>query len=126
MNTFAGRRVLLVDDDPDIRLATATLLGQWGLAVRTAASIQEVDAVLGAGFVPELAIVDLRLDAIDDGIDLIERLRARLGASLPAFLLSGDTGAAEIARVRASGVPLLTKPVSPARLKSALHSYLSA
>lgn len=126
LNTFAGRRVLLVDDDPDIRLATATLLGQWGLAVRTAASIQEVDAVLGAGFVPELAIVDLRLDAIDDGIDLIERLRARLGASLPAFLLSGDTGAAEIARVRASGVPLLTKPVSPARLKSALHSYLSA
>ena len=126
LNTFAGRRVLLVDDDPDIRLATATLLGQWGLAVRTAASIQEVNAVLGAGFVPELAIVDLRLDAVDDGIDLIERLRVRLGTSLPAFLLSGDTGAAEIARVRASGVPLLTKPVSPARLKSALHSYLSA
>ncbi len=126
LNTFAGRRVLLVDDDPDIRLATATLLGQWGLTVRTAASIQEVDAVLGAGFVPELAIVDLRLDALDDGIDLIERLRARLGPSLPALLLSGDTGAAEIARVRASGVPLLTKPVSPARLKSALHSYLSA
>lgn len=125
-NTFAGKRVLLVDDDPDIRIATATLLGQWGLAVRTAASIQEVDAVLGAGFVPELAIVDLRLEALDDGIDLIERLRARLGASLPALLLSGDTGAAEIARVRASGVPLLTKPVSPARLKSVLHSSLAA
>ncbi|MBC8118814.1 MAG: response regulator, partial [Burkholderiaceae bacterium] len=125
-DTLAGKRVLLVDDDPDIRIATATLLGQWGLAVRTAASIPEVDAVLGAGFVPELAIVDLRLEALDDGIDLIERLRNRLGAKLPALLLSGDTGAAEIARVRASGVPLLTKPVSPARLKSVLHSSLEA
>ncbi len=122
---FAGKRVLLVDDDPDIRVATATLLGQWGLAVRTAASIAEVDAVLSAGFVPELAIVDLRLETLDDGIDLIERLRRRLGETLPALLLSGDTGAPEIARVRASGIPLLTKPVSPARLKSVLHSSLT-
>lgn len=125
-DTFAGKRVLLVDDDSDIRIATATLFGQWGLAVRTAASIPEVDAVLGAGFVPELAIVDLRLEALDDGLDLIERLRGRLGATLPALLLSGDTGAAEIARVRASGVPLLTKPVSPARLKSVLHASFTA
>ena len=86
----------------------------------------EVDAVLAAGFVPELAIVDLRLETLDDGIDLIERLRQRLGEKLPALLLSGDTGAAEIARVRASGVPLLTKPVSPARLKSVLHASLTA
>lgn len=125
-DTLAGKRVLLVDDDPDIRVATATLLGQWGLTVRTAASIPEVDAVLRAGFVPELAIVDLRLEELDDGIDLIERLRLRLGATLPALLFSGDTGAAEIARVRASGVPLLTKPVSPARLKSVLHAFFTA
>ena len=74
---------------------------------------------------PELAIVDLRLEALDDGIDLIERLRRRLGTTLPALLLSGDTGAAEIARVRASGVPLLTKPVSPAQLKSVLHAFFT-
>ena len=125
-DTFAGKRVLLVDDDADIRIATATLLGQWGLAVRTAGSIPEVDAVLAAGFVPELAIVDLRLEALDDGLDLIELLRRRLRATLPAFLLSGDTGAAEIARVRASGVSLLTKPVSPARLRSVLHASFTA
>jgi hypothetical protein len=41
------------------------------------------------------------------------------------LLLSGDTGAAEITRVKSSGLPLLTKPVSPARLKSVLHAYLS-
>lgn len=125
LDAFAGRRILLVEDDPDIRHATATLLGQWGLAVRTAASGREADAIIAESFRPDLAIVDLRLDALYDGIDVIESLRTRLGAGLPAMLLSGDTGAAEIARVKSSGLPLLTKPVSPARLKSALHAYLS-
>jgi signal transduction histidine kinase/CheY-like chemotaxis protein len=124
-HAFAGRRALLVEDDPDIRLATANLLDQWGLSVTACKSRAEVDALLDAGFSPDIALVDLRLDAMDDGIDVIERLRARLGAALPALLLSGDTGAAELVRVQSSGVPLLTKPVSPARLKSALHAYLA-
>ncbi len=58
-------------------------------------------------------------------MNVIELVRERLGPEWPALLLSGDTGAAELARVRASGVPLLTKPVSPARLKSALHAFLA-
>ncbi len=125
LDAFIGRRILLVEDDADIRHATATLLGQWGLTVKTAAGAREADAAVDAGFRPDLAIVDLRLDALHDGIDVIERLRQRLGPELSALLLSGDTGAAEISRVKSSGLPLLTKPVSPARLKSALHAYLS-
>jgi CheY-like chemotaxis protein len=74
---------------------------------------------------PLPSIVDLRLDALYDGIDVIERVRQRLGPELSAMLISGDTGAAEISRVKSIGLPLLTKPVSPARLKSALHAYLS-
>jgi signal transduction histidine kinase/ActR/RegA family two-component response regulator len=122
---FAGRHALLVEDDPDIRLATANLLEQWGLSVTTCKSRADVDTLLDGGFTPDIALVDLRLDTVDDGIDVVELLRARLGAALPALLLSGDTGAAELGRVQASGVPLLTKPVSPARLKSALHAFLS-
>jgi CheY-like chemotaxis protein len=95
------------------------------LTVKVAAGAREADAAVDAGFRPDLAVVDLRLDALYDGIDVIERLRSRLGTALPALLLSGDTGAAEITRVKSSGLPLLTKPVSPARLKSVLHAYLS-
>ena len=88
-------------------------------------SRDEVAELLDNGFRPDVALVDLRLDTEDDGIDVVDLLRQRLGRELPALLLSGDTGAAELARVRASGVPLLTKPVSPARLKSALHAFLA-
>ena len=122
---FVGRRVLLVEDDPDIRLATINLLEQWGMRVVACNSRREVEDVLDGGAAPDIALVDLRLDTVDDGLDVVELVRARLGAALPALLLSGDTGAAELARVRASGIPLLTKPVAPARLKSALHAYLS-
>jgi len=45
---------------------------------------------------------------------------------VPALLISGDTGARELARVRESGLLLLTKPVAPARLRSALHALLAA
>ncbi len=123
---FAGRRVLLVDDDPDIRLATVKLLAQWGLAVTACNGGAEVEAALNIGLALDVALVDLRLDATDDGIDVIECLRHRVDSTLPALLLSGDTGAAELARVRDSGLMLLTKPVPPARLKSVLHAFLSA
>ena len=122
---FAGRTVLLVEDDPDIRMATIGLLRQWGLGVVPCKSREEVESVLDDGLAPDLALVDLRLETVDDGIDVVELLRERVTPDLPALLLSGDTGAAELARVRESGIPLLTKPVSPARLKSALHAYLS-
>ena len=125
LEPFVGRRVLLVDDDPDIRRATVQLLSQWGLHVTACAGRAEVESWLAQGGVADIALVDLRLDAADDGIDVIELLRRRLRPDLPALLLSGDTGAAELARVRASGLALLTKPVSPARLKSALHAFLS-
>jgi signal transduction histidine kinase/ActR/RegA family two-component response regulator len=123
---FAGRLALLVEDDPDIRLATATLLGQWGLQVASCRSREDVDRALDSGLAPDIALVDLRLETVDDGVDVVDLLRARLGAGFPALLLSGDTGAPELARVRDGQVPLLTKPVSPARLKSALHAALSA
>ena len=123
---FTGRRIMLIDDDPDIRLATRTLLNQWGVDVRSAAGVSEAEALIDSGFHPELAIVDLRLDGMDDGVDLVERLRMRFGARLPALLISGDTGARELGRVRASGVPLLTKPVSAAQLRSALLACFAA
>ena len=46
-------------------------------------------------------------------------LRDRFGA-IPAVLVSGASSAEDLARIEASGVLLLHKPVSPARLRSVL------
>ena len=116
----------MIDDDPDICEATRRLLAGWGVEVRTAHGPAEAFDQLRQGFTPDVLLADLRLGQAIDGIGLVEQLREHLGAPVPALLISGDTGARELARVKESGLLLLTKPVAPARLRSALHALLTA
>ncbi len=117
-------RMLVVDDDLMVREGTAALLRQWQAQPRVAASAAEAAALVGDGFVPDILIVDLRLGGAHDGIDVIASLRRQLGRATPAVLVSGDTGAIELKRVRFSGIPLLTKPVAPAKLRSVLRTLI--
>lgn len=121
---FLGRAVAVLDDDAAICEATTELLGRWGANARSGTSLESVRAVLGAGFVPDAILADLRLCGEFDGVAAVEQLRAQLGRAVPALLISGDIGARELARVKASGLTLLTKPVAPARLRAALHALL--
>ncbi len=121
-----GKAVLVVDDEVEIRDASVALLSQWGVKAFVAADPVELTRVLDTGVKPDAAIVDLRLGGGIDGVDVVTLLRGRFGAVFPALLISGDTGARELARVKASGLPLLIKPVPPARLKAALHACLTA
>jgi CheY-like chemotaxis protein len=118
------RRVLVVDDDTVVQSGTGALLREWGLEVATASGLETAQLQIDAGFVPEAVLVDLRLGAAHDGVELVQLLRTRLGFALPAVIVSGDTGEAEARRVRASGLPFLSKPVSPAQLRSALLACL--
>jgi CheY-like chemotaxis protein len=108
-----------------VREGTAALLKQWHAEAVTAASPAEAVRALDDGFVPDVLIVDLRLGGAEDGIDLVAGLRRRMMRETPALLVSGDTGAAELMRVRYSGIPFLTKPVAPAKLRSVLLNLTS-
>jgi signal transduction histidine kinase/CheY-like chemotaxis protein len=123
---FEGRRALVVDDDAAICEATVRLLGHWGFETRAAPHFAQACELINEGFVPDVILADLRLAEDIDGIRTVDRLRERLRRTVPALLISGDTGARELARVRESGLLLLTKPVAPARLRSALHALLAA
>ena len=126
LEPFDGRRALIVDDDADICDATVQLMTRWGFDALAASRYAEARERLMGGFVPEVILADLRLGEVIDGIGVIERLRVQLGHDVPALLISGDTGARELVRVKESGLLLLTKPVAPARLRSALHALLVA
>lgn len=121
---FAGRTALIVDDDADICDATARLLAGWGFDARAAPHCAAARELLRAGFVPDVVLADLRLGEAIDGIGVVEQLRADLQRPLPTLLISGDLGARDMPRVKRSGLLLLTKPVAPARLRSALSSLL--
>jgi two-component system, sensor histidine kinase len=65
-------------------------------------------------------IIDFRLGRGIDGLDAITALRAAFGRATPAVLVSGESEAEALARIQASGVLLMHKPVPPARLRSVL------
>ena len=123
-DALSGIRVLVVDDDMMVREGTATLLRQWRAQPLAAGSTAEAARAIDGGFVPDVLIVDLRLGEAGDGVDVVNSLRRRLGRETPALLVSGDTGALELMRVRSSGIPLLTKPVAPAKLRSMLRTLV--
>ena len=123
--TFAGVRVVVVDDDAVILERTARLLERWGCQVIMAASGPQAEALLARETAaPDLIISDLRLDHGELGTEVVQRLRAKLRPNLPALLLTGDTSLQTARDVRRSGLTLLYKPVPPAKLRIVMKNLL--
>jgi PAS domain S-box-containing protein len=124
-DTLAGRRVLVVDNDPAALRATVALLQAWGCDVRSgrgAADLPEHSWLAGL----ELAIADYHLDDDRTGTQLLETLRGALGRAVPAVVVTAD-GADEIrAHAEAAGAVYLRKPVKPLALRTALRRVLPA
>ena len=116
---LTGLHVLLVEDDEAVLAAMSDLLMHWGCACETAASVDEALARLSA-FSPDLLLVDYRLRDHRSGLEAVALIRERLGAGLPAFLITGDTGPQRLREAHASGLVLLHKPVAAERLHAAL------
>jgi signal transduction histidine kinase/CheY-like chemotaxis protein len=122
-----GAFVLVVDDDALVCEALAGLMEQWGCTVITAASgDQALAALTQQARRPDAVLCDYRLPADETGSDVIRRLRERVGADLPAALITGDTSPERLREARESGIPLLHKPVQPARLRALLEHLVAA
>ncbi|WP_431274948.1 ATP-binding response regulator [Variovorax ureilyticus] len=117
-------RALVIDDDDSIRAGMRQLLTAWGCECDVADSIEEALA-LARLRPPGLVISDYRLRELRTGAEAIAALRAEFGQALPALLITGDTAPQRLREARASGVPLLHKPVSPNQLYHGLVCVLN-
>jgi signal transduction histidine kinase/ActR/RegA family two-component response regulator len=104
-----GLKVMLVDDEVEIRRSLQGLLLQLGCELRCAAGQAQAVAHLEEGFVPQVLLVDHRLRG-ERGTEVIAGLRARLGP-VAAVLVTGDTEPALIQAARAAGHQVVHKPV---------------
>lgn len=123
---FHGLRVLIVDDEAEVRIAMQTIMNKWGCDTLAAESL--VDAVTSMNenrWEPELAISDYRLKDNTDGIQVLNWLREQYGHRLPCMLITGDIEADRLKAVRESGYLLLHKPIPPAKLRAVLGSLTS-
>ncbi|TWI13349.1 hybrid sensor histidine kinase/response regulator [Aerolutibacter ruishenii] len=117
-DSLAGLRVLCVDNDREILDGMRTLLERWRVTVLTAASADDAMAMLDER--PHVLLVDYHLHDRLDGLGVIDALRERLGARLPAALVTGDGSDAIKLAARERGCPVLTKPLKPASLRAFL------
>ncbi len=126
---LADLRVLVIDDEPAIREGLANLLAGWGCEPRCVGSLAEALDALESGALdgrPDALIVDLRLAGGERGLDALEALRARWGSAIPALVVTGESDPALLQAIRATGHPVLTKPVAPARLRAGLARLVGA
>lgn len=121
---FDAARVLVIDDEPAVRLGMRTLLELWGCRVAACSGYAEAERLIDDDALDvDLIIADFRLRQGESGIETVHRLRARLG-DVPALLVSGDTAPERLREAQASGMPLLHKPVPADKLKQAMAGVL--
>ena len=115
----AGRHVLLVEDQGDMRDVMARLLRSWGHRVETAATGPAgVEAALSAR--PDVALVDVGLPGLS-GYEVAQRLRGALDGSIRLIALTGYGAPEDRRRSAEAGFDLhLVKPVDFEQLKRLL------
>jgi two-component system phosphate regulon response regulator OmpR len=82
-------RVIVVDDEPDLREMIAAYLGKYGFVVSGAAGGEELDAHLASGS-PDLLILDVNLPG-EDGFAIARRIRAQSAVPILMLTAAGDT-----------------------------------
>jgi DNA-binding response OmpR family regulator len=118
-------RVLLVEDEADIRELIRYSLAQAGLEVEEASDGAEALEKLRA-FVPDLIVLDLMLPGMP-GLEVCRRLRSRADtAKLPIMVVSARSNPSEKALGLAMGADdYVTKPFSPRDLLMRAIALLS-
>ena len=118
--------ILVLDDDPMVREAMRSALTSWGHDVAVAESYADMQTRIAAcPKRPDLILCDYRLKGEENGIDVIQRIRAEYNEEIPAVLITGDTASDQLRTARDSGLVVLGKPVAKSRLRATIGHVMN-
>jgi PAS domain S-box-containing protein len=116
---LAGKRLLIVDDNPTNLLILKKFAETWEIVPTTATSGPEALKVLTLDAVFDFGILDMHMPGMD-GVALAREIRkSRTPAEFPLVLLS-SLGPRELAASKSLFDVSLTKPAKPAQILEAL------
>ena len=120
---YAGKRLLIADDDTDMRLLLAEYFRRLGFQVDERENgMAALEAALAGRF--DCFIFDVSMPGMS-GIDLLKRVRDR-GIQTPAlFLTAHDALSDKVAGFEAGADDYLAKPFSPRLLLAKVDEFLS-
>jgi two-component system KDP operon response regulator KdpE len=121
---MANKKILIVEDDPDIRKGMSVRLKASGYDTFVASDVV-TSLIMARKHVPDLIILDLGLPA-GDGFLVIERLKLVPALALiPIIIVSGRTGLPNQELALEAGVKaFLQKPVDNAELLAVIRKTL--
>jgi DNA-binding response OmpR family regulator len=122
----AKRKVLIVDDEPNIVTALEFLLERRGYEVRVAANGEEAMALAGT-FRPDVMLLDVMMPK-RSGYEVCQRVRERPDLQhVKIVMLSAKGREAEVSKGLSLGADLyITKPFSTQELVERIDALLGA
>lgn len=120
-----GGRVLVIEDNVNLRASYDFMLCDWGYETLSTASGEEaLDRAALENWRIDAIIADHRLGPGLTGVAAVMEIARRAGRSIPTMIVTGDTAADRLTEVSSSGFALLHKPVDPNELRRALAAAL--
>jgi two-component system CheB/CheR fusion protein len=118
--------ILIVEDDPAVRDSLELLLQFDGHRTAAAADGDEAIAMVARmDAKPDVVIVDYNLPRGLTGLEVLARLRERLGHDVPALVLTGDISSETLSEIDRQGYLHRTKPISAENLTGLIRSLLA-
>jgi CheY-like chemotaxis protein len=115
---LAGKKILIVDDEPDTLEVECFVLERYGAEVLCVRDAREALEVVPR-FHPDLVISDIAMPGMD-GIEFIRELRAlpaESGGAVPALAVSAHVSGGSATEARGAGYDrFMRKPIMPAEL----------
>ncbi|HEY0514736.1 MAG TPA: response regulator [Thermoanaerobaculia bacterium] len=121
MSPPGPRRILFVEDDPDIRMvATMALEAVGGFSVAACGSGMEAVSRFDE-VAPDLVLLDVMMPGMD-GPETLAALRRLPGGGIPVIFMTARVQANEIAGYREMGaVDVIAKPFDPMTLSETVR-----
>jgi two-component system OmpR family response regulator len=114
-------RLIVVDDEPELRQILLEYLGKHGFAVRAAASGQELDTLLLAE-PADLVILDITMPD-EDGLSIARRIRAV--SAIPILMLTAaDDVVDRVVGLEIGADDYVCKPFDPRELRARIRALM--
>ena len=116
----AGPRVLIVEDNADVREAWTLLISSWGYRVESAEDGERALQMIESCD-PQILLLDLRLPK-KDGLAVLAEIRAN-GWQFPTIVISGEGEIEDaVESIKLGAYDYLRKPVDPHHLQVLLNN----
>jgi CheY-like chemotaxis protein len=120
LSSLIGKKVLVVDDNENVRAATALLLNKWRAEVHAVSSAEAAQALIEQGYRYDVYLCDYDLGNNLNGLDLLSWLQEHSATEVLAVLITANTQLNVLNKADRAGFHVIKKPIKPAQLRALL------